>query len=396
MIKKKKNLNSFKILFFKYHKLTNYKNKLININSNFFIRIRQNDLYNGRLWILKYQHWFIFIIFFFKSLKKFQKKKNLSLKFITNFYFLKNKKKIIFINLLFNSFFFLKFTNSTTNHFNNVNFFLFFNYWINWYKIQSNLDNSNYLEIKQLQINSFIQSYNFFKKSHFINFFIKNQIDVPICFKKIKSLKKIIKTSIISKFINYLIKKGLKEKTNIFFFSEFFHFFNYFKSLNLKFNWFFFLSFIINFYRYNLNFIENNFFVYKNNLMLNFNNFINNQNKIKNETFFWKNLLQIKLTKLKPLFHYFIYKIDKNIRKYARRKTGKYKFIWKYIPQYKRMTYVFKLLTKDISFNYNKKFKKRISNFFFYYFLKQNLLFFENQKIIPIIIFLKILKTNCY
>jgi hypothetical protein len=72
------------------------------------------------------------------------------------------------------------------------------------------------------------------RKSSFISFFIENMIDVPICFKKSKSLK--FKNFEIPtlKFINLLMSDGKKEKIINYVFKSFFVFFNNFKINSFK------------------------------------------------------------------------------------------------------------------------------------------------------------------
>jgi hypothetical protein len=45
------------------------------------------------------------------------------------------------------------------------------------------------------------------------------------------------------------------------------------------------------------------------------------------DAFFIKNYLLTKFLKITPIFSYFIYSVDKNIRKFSRGKSGKYTFI---------------------------------------------------------------------
>jgi ribosomal protein S7 len=52
--------------------------------------------------------------------------------------------------------------------------------------------------------------------------------------------------------------------------------------------------------------------------------------------------------------------VDKNVRKYSRGKSGKYSFVWRYIPSYKRRYLAFRWVIKDIRFNLNKSFSDRI------------------------------------
>lgn len=41
--------------------------------------------------------------------------------------------------------------------------------------------------------------------------------------------------------------------------------------------------------------------------------------------------------KTQPIFTLYIYKVNKNIYKNTRGKSGKFTFIWKYVPLYKRL-----------------------------------------------------------
>lgn len=90
--------NFFNEFYLKYYKLLNFKNKLINANFLFYNRIKKENIYNGKIWIFKYQNWFILNISFFQSLML--KKKSINKKKINTNFFLfllkkKNKKKNI-------------------------------------------------------------------------------------------------------------------------------------------------------------------------------------------------------------------------------------------------------------------------------------------------------------
>ncbi len=62
-------------------------------------------------------------------------------------------------------------------------------------------------------------------------------------------------------------------------------------------------------------------------LNLNYDSLLNSTDKTINTSFFIKNYLFFLLAKVSPIFSYFIYSVDKNIRKYSRGKSGKYVFI---------------------------------------------------------------------
>jgi len=47
------------------------------------------------------------------------------------------------------------------------------------------------------------------------------------------------------------------------------------------------------------------------------------------------------LVRFEPMFSFYIYKVDKKIFKNTRGKSGKYTFLWKFIPPYKRQFFVF-------------------------------------------------------
>ena len=81
------------------------------------------------------------------------------------------------------------------------------------------------------------------------------------------------------------------------------------------------------------------------------------------------NLILYTLKKFNFLFSFYIYKVDKNIYKNSRGKSGKYTFIWKYIAPYKRNLLIAHWLVKESRILSNKKFKDRfrtvLSNFIY-------------------------------
>jgi len=84
-----------------------------------------------------------------------------------------------------------------------------------------------------------------------------------------------------------------------------------------------------------------------------------------NSDFFIKNFIKERLTQLSPMFSYFVYNVDKNIRKYTRGKSGKYVFVWKYIAPYKRKYLMFRWFLKEIKFDENRQLQERLKNMFF-------------------------------
>lgn len=213
---------------------------------------------------------------------------------------------------------------------------------------------------------AFLSNFFYLKNTSFIRFFINNMIDVPICFKKSASLRTKNFELPLLKFINFLTRKGKKEKFNRIIFNSFRFFFKNIKlnKINLtneNCSWldlYMFTNTIFTSYCSYNNF--SNVFLFDQNFILNYNNSYYNNNKLPNTTFFLKNYLYLLMSKVSPVFSYFIYSVDKNIRKFSRGKSGKYTFIWKYIAPYKRSHLSMRWIIKDIKFFQSKALNERL------------------------------------
>lgn len=213
-----------------------------------------------------------------------------------------------------------------------------------------------------------ITDFFFLRRTGFISFFIENMIDVPICFKKSKSLKSRNFELTFLKFTNLLMRHGKKEKTFKQLNSAFFEFLNSYKNENFFdsktfVKWrdlFFFLNNSIKFM--NETTFETLDELEKDKLAL--NNLVIEEGKLIQDSFFVKNYFQTKLCAVTPVFSYFIYNVDKNIRKFSRGKSGKYVFVWKYIAPYKRSFITFRWILKDVKFNEKLSLQKRLEDVF--------------------------------
>lgn len=211
----------------------------------------------------------------------------------------------------------------------------------------------------------------YLRKSTFINFFIDNMIDVPVCFKKSHSLKTKNFELPLLKFSNLLMRQGKHSKATVHLFSALRLFL---KELKLEFlqvnknphSW---MTFYL---------ITTNYLYYYDDTRFYYTKFINNRamdlkyrhegtydSKFLTDIFFMKNYLSFKLSDITPIFSYFIYSVDKNIRKFSRGKSGKYTFIWKYIAPYKRLYLVMRWLIKDVKFYQSKSFNERLIKTFY-------------------------------
>ena len=213
---------------------------------------------------------------------------------------------------------------------------------------------------------SFLNDYLYIRNSSFINFFLNNMIDVPTCFKKSNSLKTKNFELPLLKFSNFLMWEGKREKIVRTLFNSFRFFFNFFKFNKLKnsndFTSWFSLYTVTNSFNFNFHTNSNFKFNYnfENPVSLNYSNNLTVFEKTLNSTFFFKNYLYFLLSKISPIFSYFIYSVDKNIRKYSRGKSGKYTFIWKFVAPYKRIKLSTRLIVKDIKFYQSRRFEERL------------------------------------
>lgn len=266
----------------------------------------------------------------------------------SNFYFLVNN--FFQLNSNFNSFF-LNYSNSSLTSYDDLK---------DYKKLFPSAQEYSSHDI------SFLNDYLYIRNSSFINFFLNNMIDVPICFKKSNSLKTKNFELPLLKFSNFLMWEGKREKIVRILFNSFRSFFSFFKFNKLKnsndFTSWFSLYTLTNSFNFNF-FTNSNFkfnYNFENPVPLNYSNNLTISEKTLNFTFFLKNYLYFLLSKISPIFSYFIYSVDKNIRKYSRGKSGKYTFIWKFVAPYKRIKLSTRLIVKDIKFYQSKKFEDRL------------------------------------
>lgn len=210
------------------------------------------------------------------------------------------------------------------------------------------------------------EEFAYLRKSTFINFFIDNMIDVPICFKKSYSLKTKNFELPVLKFSNFLMKTGNREKLIRHLFLAMRNFYKNLKTdkiiLNENiFKWLYFYLFSTN-YLFRFNRDERVQWVLKSeqNLDLLYKHTSDSFDKNINVDLFIKNYVLSRFINMQPTFSYFIYSVDKNVRKFSRGKSGKYTFVWKYVAPYKRLYLTMKWAVKDIKFYQNKKFSERL------------------------------------
>jgi hypothetical protein len=176
-------------------------------------------------------------------------------------------------------------------------------------------------------------SFEFLRRSSFINFFINNLIDTPVCFKKVKSLRRLNYELPLLKLINFLTKKGKKEQLQVFFFKALTeaykeYKFSFKKAEFIKRDWVkTYLIFSNTFQTFKEQYLVGQITSYKYKYELDFNNYLTFYGKKIAYASHTKNFLLKKLIFVLPIFSFFIHNVDKNVKKFSRGKAGKYSFV---------------------------------------------------------------------
>lgn len=206
--------------------------------------------------------------------------------------------------------------------------------------------------------------YSYIRRSSFIDFFDRRDIDVPKSFVGIYSLRRPSAELLLLKLANLLMRAGKKEKVFKLLSQTFYRFRD---SLSTS-----FMPGKINFARWrHIYLFHSNFFLNDNHPLY----FLHaNFQRGRYEQFYLRNLkfgpydytiekLFLKtIFILQPLFYFSVFNIDKNIKKITKKKGSKYVFVWKYVPLYKRKLTTLKLLIKDIKFNTGDKISIKFLN----------------------------------
>ncbi len=245
------------------------------------------------------------------------------------------------------------------NYNNLISNFSYDYYSINYIKLFDNEYYSNEI----FSISLLLSQYNLSK----FKFFFKNlYIDVPFVLNKVPSLKRLHGKTELYQLNQFLIKKG-----------------NRLNSLRLLQNFFF--KYLVSdiYFDKNLYNWKTCFTMLTSNFTSNLNNNLNNNiynltsfskkklnmnNKIINNFIYYnnehsyKNLLKESFKKFNLIFSFYIYKVDKSIYKNSRGKSGKYTFIWKYIPSYKRSRLIYYWLAKEVKIHSAKTLQNRLNS----------------------------------
>ena len=201
-------------------------------------------------------------------------------------------------------------------------------------------------------------------KFPYVKFFLLQQIDTPLFFKKLHSLGRWNSHFVYIKLINLLMKCGLREQIQRTLISSYFSLFTPFIEKLEQSN------------KYNINFTP--LLLFFKTLLLSYPTFIYNFNSTQppitaliayflqtqfnqiHTNFFFKLLLSRKIQQTQVIFSFFLKKINKYIWKYTRGKSGKHTLSWKYIPAYKRSLVAIRHLLPDLNTTASYQWKYRL------------------------------------
>jgi hypothetical protein len=225
-----------------------------------------------------------------------------------------------------------------------------------------------------------VHKYLFFRKSTITSFFSINLVDMPICFKKSKSLYNTTFEIPLFKFLNLLMRRGQRTQALKFVTKGFNSIFLqlYSKYSTTLMNWSFLYKTLNN-----LNFqtINSNLgFKNQAELYLDQKTELNGDKYLINPQVTTFNKFLFLLEKYFPIFSFSIKRVNKGLRKNSRGKSGKYTVMWKYVPVYKRLYITMRWFLKDLKFQKNSSIEARFSQILEHLFLTPERSFLHNVR----------------
>jgi len=214
-----------------------------------------------------------------------------------------------------------------------------------------------------------LQEYYALRTLTITSFFASHLLDIPRLFNNIPSIYRKSESKPHLKLVNILMRHGLKERTSATLNKNLnFFFAHHFDTLKIQLNhwkWRHLYS-VFQTDLININAVQkhkNSFFNMKHSARLLIkNNYkllltdVEDDEKITPLT----SVFEEELSKYKPVFSFFIKKVDKLKRKHSRGKTGKYTVTWQYVPSHKRLIVVQHWFSKDVRFQKQNTFSKRL------------------------------------
>lgn len=214
----------------------------------------------------------------------------------------------------------------------------------------------------EMQEANVAEQFKFLRQATITSFFMVNMVDMPVCFKKSKSLYSKTFEIPLLKLSNILMRAGQRGKTMKTVSWSFTHCFHEVMNLASQedfITWRILHGFLLTTHLSADGTCES--------IRRDYESGLAPQHRIKeygysfNSHYFLKHFLFERLEKYAPLFSFYIRKVDKSVRKNSRGKSGKYTVIWKYVPVYKRLYVNVRWLLRDLKFQKLKTFSERLT-----------------------------------
>ena len=240
---------------------------------------------------------------------------------------------------------------------------------LRYYSCRVNLVNSYISDISEVPADELLEitdnvdlksNFLFLRHSTINAFFTSNMVDLPTCFKKSKSLYSKTFEIPLLKFVNLIMRHGLRERALKATTLSFTRCFLTTKASegNNNLQWVFLYNFLMQTtWAPNSGFTN---FSNKGFLRLDLQHTVKKFEQSFNHQVGLKNLLFDSLYSYAPAFSFYIKKVSKTLRKNSRGKSGKYMLVWKYVPVYKRLFLTMKWLLKTLRFQRSRGFQERL------------------------------------
>lgn len=224
--------------------------------------------------------------------------------------------------------------------------------------LQETIPSPFYREV--YKINNLLQGVS---NSSFKKFFKKLQIDTPEVLNKTRSLKRFKGLTPLKRLTLYLSRSGKKIKFSkliILSFCKIIDELKQFSFQNKELVTWRILHSLLTATSSTKNSLNKNLKLQ--NLELSEFNYIKYSNLFKSSDFMVNSILNQNFKKFNYLFSFYIYKVDKQIYKNSRGKSGKYTFVWKYVAPYKRHFLILHWLMKEVRISTGKTLLERVHN----------------------------------
>ena len=216
----------------------------------------------------------------------------------------------------------------------------------------------NYFERELFEIRDLLKNFNIINQKAF---FKELNVQTPHVLNKTNSLKRTNNTTDLMKFAVRLSRSGFKTRS-VKMISE--ALFQVFSEIKIKFSPIYSFIDIKNlFYFYTIYYSNTNsaFNIEENDIInLNHDHLIKSSYLIKSEDMLPDSFIKASFKKFNLLFSFYIYKVDKNIYKNSRGRSGKFTFVWKYIAPYKRKSLIAHWLMKEVKVSPGRKLIERV------------------------------------